>query len=88
MYYNYIDIINNLNKDEHHNVAESAVVGYSHKIYGEGIFAFITLKENVNEAEEQIIKELKQNVKKKISGYAVPHNFLVKFKFFRLIVTL
>jgi acetyl-CoA synthetase len=52
-------------------------VGYSHQIYGEGIFAYISLKENVKESEENIIKELKLNVKQKISGYAVPHNFLV-----------
>lgn len=80
---NNLKIVINI-KDEHHFVAESAVVGYSHKTYGEGIFAFVTLKENADISEEQIIKELKQNVKSKISGYAVPHNILVIF-FFNLI---
>jgi len=59
-------------------VAESAVVGYGHDIHGEGIFAYIILKQDSNNfSEEKIINELKQNVKQKISGYAVPHGILV-----------
>jgi acetyl-CoA synthetase len=53
------------------------VVGYPHETFGEGIFAYVTLKENVKETEEEIISQLKANVKAKISGYAVPHNILV-----------
>jgi acyl-coenzyme A synthetase/AMP-(fatty) acid ligase len=59
-------------------VAESAVVGYSHAILGEGIFAYIILREDGKSVpEEQLINELKQNVKQKIAGYAVPHGILV-----------
>lgn len=63
--------------NEHINVAESAVVSYPHDIVGEGIYAYITLKENVTEDEAQLIKELKGMVKLKIAHYAIPHCFLV-----------
>lgn len=57
------------------------MVGFGHDIHGEGIFAYVTLKENIgNVSEEKIIEELKQNVKAKISGYAVPHGILVTFE--------
>ena len=59
-------------------MSESAVVGFPHDILGEGIYAFVTLKDNVKNSEVEIIEELKKLVKKQISGYAVPHHFLVK----------
>jgi acetyl-CoA synthetase len=65
-------------QDEHHEVSESAVVGFPHDILGEGIYAFVTLKDNVKKSEIEIIEDLKKLVKKQISGYAVPHHFLVK----------
>ena len=37
-----------------------------------GIYAYITLKEDITESEEDIIKQLRALVKKKIAGYAVP----------------
>ncbi|XP_022094939.1 acetyl-coenzyme A synthetase 2-like, mitochondrial isoform X2 [Acanthaster planci] len=58
--------------DEHPAVAETAVVGFPHDIKGEGIYAYIILKEGVSESEEDIIKELKQAVRQKIAAYAVP----------------
>ena len=61
------------------------MVGFGHDIHGEGIFAYVTLKENIgNVSEEKLIEELKQNVKAKISGYAVPHGILVLFEHFVL----
>ncbi|XP_072168945.1 acetyl-coenzyme A synthetase 2-like, mitochondrial [Diadema setosum] len=58
--------------DEHVAVAETAVVGYPHDIKGEGVYAYVTLKDDISESEEQIILELKAIVRKKIAGYAVP----------------
>jgi acetyl-CoA synthetase len=63
--------------DEHHLVTESAVVGFAHDLLGEGIYAFLTIKEKVNESDAEIIEDLKRIIKKKISGYAVPHYFLI-----------
>lgn len=61
-------------------MAESAVVGYSHAILGEGIFAYVILREDGKSVpEEKLINELKQNVKQKIAGYAVPHGILVYY---------
>jgi acetyl-CoA synthetase len=62
-------------------VAESAVVSYPHDIFGEGVYAYITLKENVNEDESALIGELKALVKSKIAHYAIPHCFLVRKSF-------
>lgn len=62
--------------NEHVQVAESAVVSYPHDIFGEGIIAYITLKENV-ETNDELEKELKALVKQKIAHYAIPHRFLI-----------
>ena len=37
-----------------------------------GVYAFVTLKEEVSEPIDQIIKELKVTVKEQIAAYAVP----------------
>ncbi|XP_047133685.1 acetyl-coenzyme A synthetase 2-like, mitochondrial isoform X1 [Hydra vulgaris] len=58
--------------DNHHSVAETAVVGYPHKMNGEGVYAYVTLKENVTESEDAIKNELRLMVKKAIGGFAVP----------------
>ncbi|XP_077998760.1 acetyl-coenzyme A synthetase 2-like, mitochondrial [Glandiceps talaboti] len=58
--------------DEHPAVAETAVVGFPHEIKGEGVYAYVTLKEDITEPEEQIVKELKEIVKKQIASYAAP----------------
>ncbi|XP_030854852.1 acetyl-coenzyme A synthetase 2-like, mitochondrial [Strongylocentrotus purpuratus] len=58
--------------DEHPAVAETAVVGYPHDIKGEGVYAYVTLKDDVTESEGDIIKELKALVRQKIAAYAVP----------------
>ncbi len=52
-------------------VAEAAVVGFPHEVKGEGIYAFVVLKEGVNPSP-QIVKELEEHVKKVISPIAKP----------------
>ena len=37
-----------------------------------GIYAYVVLKENVTEPESDIIKELKDSVKKNVASFAVP----------------
>jgi acetyl-CoA synthetase len=55
----------------HSSVAESAVVGFPHEIKGQGIYAFVTLKEGVKKSEE-LRKELVQWVRKQIGPIATP----------------
>ena len=57
---------------EHPAIAEAAVVGFPHEVKGEGVYAFITLKEGYKERLQEVERELKQIVKQKISGFAVP----------------
>ena len=62
---------------EHECVAEAAVVGYPHDIKGESVYAYIVLKQDIGDISSiakqgAIIKELKQMVKTKIAGFAVP----------------
>jgi hypothetical protein len=61
-------------------VAEAAVVGFPHEIKGEGIYAFVTLKEHVTEPLDQVLSELKHLVKTKIASYAVPEMMQVSTK--------
>jgi acetyl-CoA synthetase len=56
-------------------VAEAAVVGTLHEIKGEGIAAFVTLKQGV-EASPVLAKDLKQHVVKKIGAIARPDEIL------------
>ena len=57
---------------EHLAIAEAAVVGFPHEVKGEGVYAFITLKEGYTDKLQEVERELKQIVKQKISGFAVP----------------
>ena len=43
-----------------------------------GVYAYVTLKDDVTEPEGQIIQELKDIVKQKIAGYAVPEMIQVR----------
>ena len=56
---------------DHKSVAEAASIGKSHEIKGEGIVAFVTLKENV-QASQKMEDELKQHVALKIGSIARP----------------
>lgn len=55
----------------HPKVAEAAVVGMPHEIKGQGIYAFVTLKANVERSEE-LKKELIAHVRKEIGPIATP----------------
>ncbi len=55
----------------HDAVAEAAVVGFPHEIKGEGIHAYVVLKEGV-EASEDLKKELTLHVRRTISPIATP----------------
>ena len=55
----------------HQSVAEAAVVGFPHEIKGQGIYAYVTLKEGVSPSEE-LRKELVQWVRKEIGPIATP----------------
>jgi acetyl-CoA synthetase len=55
----------------HKDVAEAAVVGYPHDIKGQGIYAYVTLKNGV-QATDQLKKELIAWVSEEISPIAKP----------------
>jgi len=52
-------------------VAESAVVGFPHDIKGQGIYAFVTLKQGF-EPTDELKKELVKHVRKEIGPIASP----------------
>lgn len=58
-------------------IAESAVVGYPHEIFGEGVFAFLILKNGVTDDDKVIFEALEKLVRKMIAAFAVPNVFLV-----------
>jgi len=55
----------------HHDVAEAAVVGFPHDLKGQGIYAYVTLKQDV-EASEELRKALVQQVRGEIGPTATP----------------
>jgi len=55
----------------HPKVSEAAVAPMPHDIKGQGLYAFVTLKEGVKESEE-LKKELAMHVRKEIGPIAVP----------------
>jgi acetyl-CoA synthetase len=55
----------------HDDVTEAAVVGYPHEIKGEGIYAYVTLKQGV-EISDAKLQDLKQWVRKTVGPIAVP----------------
>ena len=60
---------------DHQEVAEAAVVGKEHEIKGQGICAFVTLKEGVQSSDEKV-EELRQHVATKIGAIAKPDEIL------------
>jgi acyl-CoA synthetase (AMP-forming)/AMP-acid ligase II len=72
-------------QDDHHLVAETAVVGFPHPLKGEGVYAYVVLKEVASHLtqieKEQLIKELRDSVKLRISGFAVPEKIQVFLHF-------
>jgi len=57
---------------EHPAVAEAAVVGFPHEVKGEGVYAYVILKEGCEEEVKTLEADLRVLVKSKISGFAVP----------------
>jgi len=57
--------------DEHHEVCETAVVGYPHDIKGQGIYAFVILYHPPKD-EEKLRGEIKETVSKIIGPIAKP----------------
>jgi acetyl-CoA synthetase len=55
----------------HHDVAEAAVVGFPHDIKGQGIYAYVTLKQGID-ASEELRKALVQQVRSEIGPTATP----------------
>jgi acetyl-CoA synthetase len=55
----------------HPKVAEAAVAPMPHDIKGQGLYAFVTLREGVHESED-LRKELANHVRKEIGPIAVP----------------
>jgi len=60
----------------HPKVAEAAVVGFPHEIKGQGIFAFVVLKERWDETPE-LAGELRNEVRHHIGPLAQPDHILV-----------
>ncbi len=56
---------------DHSSVAEAAVIGKTHEIKGQGISAFVTLKEGI-QATDALKEELKNHVATKIGSIARP----------------
>ena len=56
---------------DHSSVAEAAVIGKTHEIKGQGISAFVTLKEGI-QASDKLKEELKNHVSTKIGSIAKP----------------
>jgi acetyl-CoA synthetase len=55
----------------HDAVAEAAVVGYPHDVKGQGIYAYVTLRQGVD-ADDALIKNLIQHVRQEIGPIASP----------------
>lgn len=55
----------------HHAVAEAAVVGIPHDLKGQGIYAYVILKQNFT-GNESLKSELMQQVNREISPIAKP----------------
>jgi acetyl-CoA synthetase len=62
--------------NKHSKVAESAVVGIPHHIKGEAIYAYILLKNNVDNTQD-LCQELTKLVKHNIGSIACPDGYLI-----------
>ena len=58
--------------NEHPNVVESAVVGFPHRIKGQGIYAYAICDTKNGKTEEELVTEIKQIVSKIIGPIAKP----------------
>ncbi len=62
--------------NEHREVTESAVVGFPHEIKGQGLYAFVTVK-NIPENSLLIEKEIRETVQKMIGAIAKPDHIQI-----------
>lgn len=60
---------------EHPSVAESAVIGVTHEIKGQGLVSFVTVREGF-EADEALAKALNGLVAQKIGKFAMPERIV------------
>ena len=60
----------------HPGCAEAAVVGFPHEIKGQGIFAYVLLKEGFDD-DAELIGELRNEVRTHIGPIAVPDQILI-----------
>ena len=56
--------------------SEAAVVGFPHEVKGEGIFAYVILKDGY-EADEELVGELRNEVRRHIGAFATPDQILI-----------
>ena len=56
----------------HSDVAESAVCGVAHEIKGEAIIAFVVLKQGIEKSEDDLIKEIVNNIRTGVGPIATP----------------
>ncbi|MDQ3731785.1 MAG: acetate--CoA ligase [Pseudomonadota bacterium] len=56
---------------QHNDVSEAAVVGFPHEMKGQGIYAYVTLKED-REGSDELKKELIQIVREELGAIAKP----------------
>jgi acetyl-CoA synthetase len=56
--------------------SEAAVVGFPHQVKGEGIFAYVILKDGY-ETDEELVGELRNEVRRHIGAFATPDQILI-----------
>jgi acetyl-CoA synthetase len=61
----------------HPAVAEAAVVGATDPTTGQGIVAFVILRGNAEDSGEELVKGLRQHVRKEIGPIASPRQIMV-----------
>jgi len=61
----------------HHSVAEAAVIGAADATTGQGIVAFVILRQGQEDTGDQLVKELKDQVSQDISPIAKPREIYV-----------
>jgi len=61
---------------QHPACAEAAVVGFPHEIKGQGIFAYVIIKSDV-EGSDDLVKQLRQTVREQIGPIATPDHILI-----------
>lgn len=61
----------------HSACAEAAVIGIDDKVKGQAIFAYVSVIKDIEIDENQVINNLKQEVRKRIGGLAVPDYIVI-----------